>query len=72
MRVLSTIANPRPISFCQAMLPQFSRDVAEAGHTSEVVDLYAIDFDPDLRRDVFASFVHESTRPLFSASAGRK
>ena len=59
MRVLTVIANPNPKSFCHAVLGEFARGLADAGHTNEVVDLYAIHFDPVFRRDDFASYVHE-------------
>jgi NAD(P)H-dependent FMN reductase len=42
MRVLTVYAHPNPKSFCHAILEQFTKGLAEAGHTSEVVDLYAI------------------------------
>jgi NAD(P)H dehydrogenase (quinone) len=63
MRVLTVIANPNPKSFCHAILEQFNRGLQDAGHTNEVVDLYAIHFDPVFRRDDFASYVHESMPP---------
>ncbi len=63
MRVMTVIANPSPKSFCHAILKQFSRGLADAGHTNDVVDLYAIKFDPVFRRDDFASYVHDSMPP---------
>jgi NAD(P)H dehydrogenase (quinone) len=60
MRVLTVYAHPNPNSFCHAILQEFTRGLAEAGHTSEVVDLYAINFDPVFRMQDFASYVHES------------
>ena len=53
-------ANPKPHSFCHAILQQFTKGLEDAGHTSEVVDLYAINFDPVFRMMDFASYVHES------------
>ena len=48
----------------QVILPRYSSAVhqrtEDAGHTSEVVDLYAIRFDPVFRMQDFASYVHES------------
>ena len=41
-------------------LKQFTKGLEDAGHTSEVVDLYAIRFDPVFRTQDFASYVHES------------
>ena len=60
MRVLTVYAHPNPKSFCQAILQQFTKGLEEAGHTSEVVDLYAIRFNPVFRVRDFASYVHES------------
>ena len=60
MRVLIVYAHPSPKSFCHAILQQFTKGLEEAGHTSEVVDLYAIRFDPVFRMQDFASYVHDS------------
>jgi NAD(P)H dehydrogenase (quinone) len=60
MKVLIVFAHPNPKSFCHAILKQFSNGLEEAGHTSEVVDLYAIRFNPVFHTQDFASYVHES------------
>ena len=60
MKVLTVFANPNPKSFCHAILRQFTRGLEDAGHTSEVVDLYAISFNPVFHTQDFASYVHES------------
>ncbi|MFZ6026969.1 MAG: NAD(P)H-dependent oxidoreductase [Chloroflexota bacterium] len=60
MKVLTIYAHPDPKSFCHAILEQFTHGLEAAGHTSEVVDLYAIRFDPVFRTWDFASYVHES------------
>ena len=60
MRVLTVYAHPNPKSFCHAILEQFTKGLADAGHTCEVVDLYAINFDPVFRLADYASYVHES------------
>jgi NAD(P)H dehydrogenase (quinone) len=60
MRVLTVYAHPNPKSFCHAVLDRFTAGLKEAGHTSEVVDLYAIHFDPVFRMRDFASYVDES------------
>jgi NAD(P)H dehydrogenase (quinone) len=60
MKVLTVFAHPNPKSFCHAILREFTRGLAEAGHEVEVVDLYAIHFDPVFRVMDFASYVHES------------
>lgn len=49
MRVLTIYAHPNPRSFCHAVLDQFTRGLIDGGHSSEVVDLYAIGFDPVLQ-----------------------
>jgi NAD(P)H dehydrogenase (quinone) len=59
MNVLTVYAHPNPKSLCHAILQQFTRGLQDAGHTSEVVDLYAIRFDPVFRVQDFASYVHE-------------
>jgi NAD(P)H dehydrogenase (quinone) len=60
MKVLTVFAHPNSKSFCHAILKQFTKGLEDAGHTSEVVDLYAIRFDPVFRTQDFASYVHES------------
>lgn len=61
MNVLTVYANPNPRSFCHAILEQFSRGLADAGHRNEVVDLYAIRFNPVLKLWDFASWIDETT-----------
>jgi NAD(P)H dehydrogenase (quinone) len=61
MKVLTVYANPNPRSFCHAVLEQFSQGLKDAGHMNEVVDLYAIRFNPVLRLWDFTSWVHETT-----------
>ena len=60
MNILTIYAHPSLRSFCHTILEQFSRGLADAGHTSEVIDFYAIHFDPVFRMLDFASYVHES------------
>ena len=53
MKVLTVYAHQNPRSFCHGVLERFTAGLAHAGHESEVVDLYAIKFDPVFRdRDV--------------------
>jgi len=59
MKVLTVYAHPNPKSFCHAILERFTKGLADAGHANEVVDLYAINFDPVFRPQDFASYVHE-------------
>ncbi|HEY7446308.1 MAG TPA: NAD(P)H-dependent oxidoreductase, partial [Vicinamibacterales bacterium] len=49
MNVLTVFAHPGSKSFCHAVLDRFDAGLRDAGHTNEVVDLYAIGFDPILR-----------------------
>ena len=42
MRVLTVFAHPGPRSFCHAVLDRFDAGLREAGHTNEILDLYAI------------------------------
>lgn len=60
MHVLIVYAHPNPKSFCHAVLERFQSGLIEAGHTSELLDLYALHFDPVFRMRDFAGFVHES------------
>ena len=48
MKILTIYAHPSHKSFCHAILEQFNRGLADAGHTNEVVDLYAMHFNPVL------------------------
>ena len=61
MKVLTIYANPSPKSFCHAILKQFARGLEEAGHANEVVDLYAMKFDPVLRARDFPNWIDENT-----------
>ena len=49
MKVLTLYAHPSPTSFCHAVLERFDAGLRDGGHVNEVVDLYAIKFDPVLR-----------------------
>lgn len=63
MRVLTVYAHPNPASFCHAVLDRFTQGLGDAGHACEVVDLYAIKFDPVFSRDDYSFFAHESVPP---------
>ena len=60
MKVLTVYAHPNPRSFCHAVLERFTSGLADAGHTSEVVDLHAIRFNPVFGLDDYAFFADES------------
>ena len=49
MRMLTVFAHPGKKSFCHAVLERFDAGLRDAGHTNEIVDLYAFGFDPVLR-----------------------
>ena len=59
MNVMTVIAHPNPKSFCHAIL-RFDAGLKEAGHSNDIVDLYAIRFDPVFRTRDFASYIHDS------------
>jgi NAD(P)H dehydrogenase (quinone) len=66
VKVLTVYAHPNPKSLCHAILQQFTKGLEDAGHVSDVVDLYAIRFDPVFRTEDFAGYVHEGMPPVFS------
>jgi NAD(P)H dehydrogenase (quinone) len=73
MRVLTVYAHPNPMSFCHAVLDRFTAGLADGGHTSEVIDLYAIKFDPVFGQGDYAFFAHESVpRELFDENEVRE
>lgn len=57
MKVLTVYAHENPRSFCHGVLERFTAGLESAGHTSEVVDLHAIDFDPVFRARDAPSYV---------------
>lgn len=60
MKVLTIYAHPSRQSFCHAVLERFVKGLTDAGHTSDVVDLYAIGFDPVLRDRDGPSWIDDS------------
>jgi NAD(P)H dehydrogenase (quinone) len=63
MRVLTVYAHPNPRSFCHAVLEQFTAGLHDGDHTVDVVDLYAIKFDPVFRMRDMATYLHEDMPP---------
>jgi Putative NADPH-quinone reductase (modulator of drug activity B) len=57
MKVLIIYAHPNPQSFNHSILESFTKGLAEAGHAYEVVDLYAIKFNPCLSGEDFGMFM---------------
>lgn len=60
MKVLTVYAHSNPKSFCHAVLEQFSAGLKDAGHENDVVDLYAINFDPVIRARDAPNWLDES------------
>jgi NAD(P)H dehydrogenase (quinone) len=60
MNVLTVFAHPSPQSFCRAVLDRFDAGLRDAGHGNEIVDLYAIGFDPILRERDSPSWLTET------------
>ena len=57
MKVLTVYAHPNSRSFCHGVLERFTEGLRDGGHTGEVVDLYAIKFDPVFRVGDTASYI---------------
>ena len=61
MKILTIYAHPNPKSFNHAILEHFTKGLKDAGHTNEVVDLYAIKFNPVLKMKDYANWIpHEN------------
>lgn len=56
MKVLVVYVHPDPKSFCNAILGAFTNGLKDGGHTFEVVDLYAIKFDPCIKLEDLVQF----------------
>ena len=61
MRVLVVCAHPIPWSLNHAILESFTKGLVDGGHTYEVVDLYAIKFDPVLTGVELLACVQDDT-----------
>lgn len=57
MRVLIVYAHPNPQSLNHAIVEAFTKGLAEAGHTWEVADLYALKFNPCLSGEDLAQLM---------------
>jgi NAD(P)H dehydrogenase (quinone) len=57
MKVLTIYAHENPHSFCHGVLERFTEGLRDAGHTSEVIDLHAIGFDPVFRERDAPSYI---------------
>jgi NAD(P)H dehydrogenase (quinone) len=58
--VLVVYAHPNPASFTHAVLDEIVRGLADAGHSYEVLDLYAIGFDPVFSQHDSTQFIHHT------------
>ena len=63
MNVLTLYAHHDPESFCHGVLERFTAGLTDAGHSSEVVDLHAIKFDPVFRDRDVASYTSGTIPP---------
>jgi len=59
MKVLIVYAHPNPRSFNHAILEAFTKGLSDAGHNYEVIDLYAVKFNPCLSQDDVDLFTNE-------------
>ncbi|MGE5289066.1 MAG: NAD(P)H-dependent oxidoreductase [Micromonosporaceae bacterium] len=59
MKVLTVYAHHDPRSFCHGVLEHFTDGLRDAGHTSDVIDLYAMGVDPVFRDRDVASYTAE-------------
>ena len=60
MKVLTVYAHSDPHSFCHGVLEHFTAGLREAGHQSQVLDLYAMNFDPVLRARDLPSWTNDT------------
>lgn len=60
MNVLTVFAHPGSKSFNHAVLQQFTKGLADAGHSNEVVDLYAIKFNPVLSEQDWPNWMDDN------------
>jgi NAD(P)H dehydrogenase (quinone) len=63
MKVLTIYAHPNPKSFNHAILEKFTKGLKDAGHTNEVVDLYAIKFNPVLQMKDYVNWLPDENAP---------
>lgn len=59
MKILTIFANPSHKSFCHAVLERFDQGLRDAGHTNEIVDLYAQKFNPVLTGRDYPCWIDE-------------
>ena len=57
MKVLVVYAHPNPGSFNHAILESFTKGLGHGGKTFEVIDLYAMKFNPSLEFEDYEQFI---------------
>jgi NAD(P)H dehydrogenase (quinone) len=72
MKILTIYAHPDPQSFCHAVLEQFTKGLADAGHANETIDLYAIGFDPVLRQRDLPNWLPDENAPDVAEKVAKK
>jgi len=60
MKVLIVYGHPNPNSFNHAILEEFTKGLKDGGHTYEVIDLYAMKFNPVFGMEDYNFFAHET------------
>jgi NAD(P)H dehydrogenase (quinone) len=55
MNVMIVYAHPNPESFNRAVLEAFANGLKDGGHSVEIADLYALQFDPRLELEEFVA-----------------
>jgi NAD(P)H dehydrogenase (quinone) len=60
---VTVYAHPDRKSFCHAVLERFSAGLRDGGHTNDVLDLYAVKFDPVLKMKDFANWLPDRNAP---------
>ena len=58
--VLVVYAHPNPESFTHAVLDEIVRGLTDGGHSYEVLDLYAIGFNPVFSLHDSTQFIHHT------------
>lgn len=71
MHVLTVISHPNPASFTHAIAEAFIAGAQEAGHTAEIADLHAEDFDPRWTTPDFDQFEGGASPPDVLAEQAR-
>jgi NAD(P)H dehydrogenase (quinone) len=63
MKILIVYAHSSHTSFCHALLEQFTKGLENGGHTYEILDLYAMRFDPVITARDMPNWIDESIPP---------